>query len=284
MDIPVLAMRALMFCILGFSYLVAPLSAQDKVPLDRCDVLPIIPVRINGKEMKFLLDTGATTILNIKSFDSGRSKDLQISSWAGTAATSAKEILIAELAVGNHRLRKVRLPAVDLSPIGKACGGQIDGLLGVDLLERMGATIDLKRRVARFDASTDPTATERLSGYSAAMSQCLDAFNHARTEELKECFDSEIVLYTPWGEFKGRERVLQYLKRRFLSSDPLPRFEFTTHDLRIVGEAVWQSYDYRIQFTDLLITGRGMMISRENNGHWQLLNMHNSIIQPTPSH
>jgi hypothetical protein len=35
-----------------------------------------------------------------------------------------------------------------LSPIGKACGGQIDGILGVDLLDAMGMTIDLKRRIA----------------------------------------------------------------------------------------------------------------------------------------
>jgi len=47
-----------------------------------------------------------------------------------------------------HKLRDLKLPAVDLSPIGNTCGGQVDGILGVDLLDQMGMTIDLKHRVA----------------------------------------------------------------------------------------------------------------------------------------
>src|SRR5712692_12073898 len=105
-------------------------------------------VRIDGTDMRFLLDTAATTMLNLKSFSSGRSKKIEVTSWSGTAATSAREISLPELALGNHRLRDLKLPAIDLSPIGKACGGQIDGILGVDLHEKMGVTIDLKRQVA----------------------------------------------------------------------------------------------------------------------------------------
>jgi hypothetical protein len=257
------------------------LQAQDKVQLEHCDVLPIIPVRIDGPPMRFLLDTGATTILNINSFSQGRSKEIQISSWTGSAATSAREVFIPELKVGDHSLHNVRLPAVDLSPIGKACGGQIDGLLGVDLLEKMGATIDLKRRVAQFSHFKDPSAEERLAAHSAATSRCLSAFNNGRAEALADCFDPEIVLYTPWGEFRGRDQVIEYLKGRFLSQEPRPKFQFRMHESRVVGEAVWQSYDYRVESSNLHITGRGMMVSRENNGHWQLLNMHNSMVQPT---
>jgi hypothetical protein len=259
-----------------------PLHGQDKVKLERCDVLPIIPVRVDGKELKFLLDTGATTLLNIKTFTEGQSKTIQIASWAGSAATSAREVLIPELAIGDRKLRNVKLPAVDLSPIGKACGGQIDGLLGVDILEKMGAKIDLNRRIAQFSQFKDATAEERLTAYGAEMSRCLDAFNQGRAEELADCFDPEIVFFTPWGEYRGREQVLKYLKQRFLTLEPRPKFEFAIHERRIVGHALWQSYDYRIESPSLHIAGRGMMVSRENNGRWQLLNMHNSIVQPTP--
>lgn len=98
--------------------------------------------------MRFLLDTAATSVLNLKSFSSGRSKEIQVTSWSGTAATSAREVFLPEVMLGDHRLRDLRLPAIDLSPIGMACGGKIDGILGVDLLDKMGVTIDLKRRVA----------------------------------------------------------------------------------------------------------------------------------------
>src|SRR5882672_12081155 len=128
-------------------------SAQDpppttEIPIERCDLLPVVKVRIDGADMRFLLDTAATTMLNLKSFSAGRSKEIRISSWTGTAATSAREVFIPELAFGEHRLRDLKLPAIDLSPIGNACGGKIDGILGVDLLDKMGVNIDLKRRIA----------------------------------------------------------------------------------------------------------------------------------------
>jgi hypothetical protein len=88
--------------------------------------------------MHFLLDTAATSILNVKSFSSGVSKEIHVSSWSGSAATSAREVSIPEVLLGKHRLQNLKLPAIDLSPIGKACGGQIDGILGVDLLDQMG--------------------------------------------------------------------------------------------------------------------------------------------------
>ena len=45
---------------------------------------------------------------------------------------------MGELSLGNHTLQGVRLPAIDLSAIAKACGGTVDGILGVDLLEQLG--------------------------------------------------------------------------------------------------------------------------------------------------
>lgn len=61
----------------------------------------------------------------------------------GTAATSAREIAVAEFSLGSHRLEKLKPPAIDLSPMGKACGAEIDGILSVDLLERSGVLVDV---------------------------------------------------------------------------------------------------------------------------------------------
>jgi hypothetical protein len=265
------------FLALVLAFLAIPSSAQEQISLDRCDVLPIISIRINGKSMRFLLDTGATTILNLNSFAGGRTTDIKISSWAGTAATSAREVTLSEMVIGNHRLRQIRLPAVDLSPIGKACGGQIDGLLGVDLLEKTGAKIDFQRRQAQFKPAS-PGNDEPLRSHNAAMLRCVQAFNLARTDELRECFDPEIVLYTPWGECKGRDQVIEYFTRRFFALEPRPKIEFKLHEIRALGDAIWQSYDYRIEGPGIRIVGRGMMLSRENAGQWQLLNMHNSMV------
>ena len=58
----------------------------DEIPIEKCDVLPVVRVKIDGTEMRFLLDTGATTVLNLGSFSTGRSKDVEVTSWSGTAA------------------------------------------------------------------------------------------------------------------------------------------------------------------------------------------------------
>src|SRR5882762_2613067 len=148
-------------------------ESSDEIPIEKCDLLPMVRVKIAGSDMRFLLDTGATTILNLHSFASGRPRDLQVSSWNGTAATSAREVRLPELALGSHRLKDLRLPAIDLSPIGKACGGRVDGILGVDLLDKMGVTIDLKRQVA----SMGPVETDARAMYGqmeAHMHHCVE--------------------------------------------------------------------------------------------------------------
>lgn len=267
---------------LGLSAAVALAQTGDgvEIPIERCDVLPVVRVRIDGQEKRLLVDTGATSILNLSSFAGGRSTRIRVSSWRGTAATSAREISIPDLELGNHRLRNLKLPAIDLSPIGKACNGQIDGILGVDLLDRLGVTIDLKRRVARLGDA--PAESPLMDDMLQAMRHCLTAFNQGKAEELEECLDPDIVLYTPWGEFRGRKGVMQYLKNRYLKHVPNLEYSETLRDTRRFGDALWYSYDYKLQTPSDRIVGHGMAMCRRENGVWRLLNIHNSLVQPEP--
>src|SRR5260370_20796271 len=121
---------------------------KDEIPIERCDRLTVVTMKVAGENRRFLLDTAATSILNLKSFTAGESKQIHIYSWSGGAATSAREVFLPQVELGTHKLLDLKLPAIDLSPIGKACGGQIDGVLWVGFLDQMGVTIDLKRRVA----------------------------------------------------------------------------------------------------------------------------------------
>lgn len=142
-SVPVL----LVACFLG-SVRAQTVDKPDEIPIEHCDRLPVVTIKVDGENRRFLLDTAATTILNSKSFTSGKSSEIHIHSWSGSMATSAREVFLQEVELGTHKVRELKLPAIDLSQIGKACRGQIDGILGVDLLEKMGMTIDLRRRVA----------------------------------------------------------------------------------------------------------------------------------------
>jgi len=271
------AVPLLLFCLLTVCSAVAQAPpATSEIPIERCDLLPIVKVRIDGTDMRFLLDTGATSMLNLKSFSSGRSKKIQVTSWSGTAATSAREVFLPEVMLGDHRLRDLRLPAIDLSPIGNACGGKIDGILGVDLLDKMGVTIDLKRRVASL-APPPANASALYEQMEAAMHHCTAAFESGNAAELEECFDLEIVLFAPQGEFRGRKEVMEYLQRRFLQYSPKLSYKMNLHDVKLFGDALWYSYDYEIVSPKERLIGRGMSMCRKDGAHWRILNMHNSL-------
>jgi len=256
-------------------------ASSNEIPIERCDLLPVVKVRIDGTDMRFLLDTGATTMLNLKSFSSGRSQKIQVTSWSGTAATSAREVSLPEFALGTHRLKDLKLPAIDLSPIGKACGGQIDGILGVDLLDKMGVTIDLKRQVASAGAQT-PDAKTLFDQMESGMHHCMTAFEAGKVAELQDCFDPEIVFYTPQGEFRGRKQVMEYLQERYLKFAPDLSYKMNLHDVKTFGDALWYSYDYSIDSPKEHIAGHGMSMCRRDNGHWLILNVHNSFLESRP--
>jgi len=257
------------------------LASSNEIPIERCDLLPVVKVRIDGTDMRFLLDTGATTMLNLKSFSSGRSQKIQVTSWSGTAATSAREVSLPEFTLGAHRLKDLKLPAIDLSPIGKACGGQIDGILGVDLLDKMGVTIDLKRQVASVGAQT-PDAKTLFDQMESGMHHCMTAFEAGKVAELQDCFDPEIVFYTPQGEFRGRKQVMEYLQERYLKFAPDLHYIMNLRDVKTFGDALWYSYDYSIDSPKEHIAGHGMSMCRRDNGHWLILNLHNSFLESPP--
>lgn len=281
-------MRSWPTCLSGVLFLTLLLAAPararspaEEIPLERCDRLPVVVVRADGMEMRFLLDTAATSMLNLESFSSGRSKEIQVSSWTGTAATSAREVALSELALGSYRLRNLKLPAINLSPLAKACGGPIDGILGVDLLERMGATIDLKKRVALLGTeSSGATESERLDEFRASQRACIEAFNRADADYFENCLDPKVVLFTPWGEVRGRQAMLDYLRQRYFTLESPAQLDLRPRDFRVLGDAILFGYDYTMRLADEVIEARGMAICRKTGGRYQLLNMHNSVAQP----
>jgi len=126
---------------------------QDEIPIERCGRLSVVTMKVAEENRRFLLDTGATTILNLKFFTSCESKQIHIYSWSGSAATNAREVFLPQVELGTHRLHDLKLPAIDLSPIGKACGGQIDGILGVDFARSDGDDHRFKAASCRTRAS-----------------------------------------------------------------------------------------------------------------------------------
>jgi ketosteroid isomerase-like protein len=277
-------LRLLACVFAGLSVFLAAYSAPaqtpasgTEIPLQRCDRLPILILRADNVDKRFLVDTAATSLLNEKSFPRGHSRAVRVQSWNETTALSAREVSIGELSLGNHVLLGVKLPAIDLSAIAKACGGAVDGILGVDLLEQLGITIDLKRSVAHLGI-TPPSSSEAslIADMDNAMHSCSEAFNNKDADKLASCFDPDFVLSSPGGELHGRDETTNHFKQKYFGMNPYVHLSLTMSDQRAVGDVVWSLYDYTIESPSIHTAGRGMMLCRKSDNRWHILSMHES--------
>jgi hypothetical protein len=143
-------------------------------------------------------------------------------------------------------------------------------------MERMGLKIDFERQLASFKTSADDVR-KIFDEMEAAMHPCTLAFEQGRSKDFAECLDPEIVLYTPHGEFKGREQVIEYMRNRYFQYAPHLMYDATLHEAKIYGDALWYSYDYFLDTPKEHVVGHGMSMCRKTGGHWRILNMHQSL-------
>lgn len=266
------------YILLIVTFIFTTFSQAQEVPLERCDRLHVIPVKVGNHSFRFLLDTGATSMLDLHSFSNGSSKDVEVTSWSGTLATSAREVTLGELTIGDSHIKNLKLPAIDLSAIGNACGKRIDGILGADLLERLGATLDLKREIARFATADDAHNQKLIEEMHHDMARCVAAFNSSNEREFQDCIDPKIVLFSTDHELYGREQTLAYFRERYFHQSPPAHFEIRQTNYHPMGDAVWYEYDFTLTSVKGSLNGHGMAMCRKSGGRWRMASMHHSGI------
>jgi hypothetical protein len=273
---PLLTIALLVSLTLGPGIAPSVARAQE-LPLERCDTLPVIDVQVAGLHKWFLVDTAATSMLNLESFAEGQARDIHVTSWSGTLATSAKEVTLPDLTVGRTKLLEVKLPAIDLSAIGKACGRKIDGILGVDLLGKLGANINLKEQTIHVATADEVHGAELVTAMQHEMHRCLEAFNASEEEKFGDCLDPKIVLFSTDTELYGREQVVGYFRQRYFHQQPPAKLEILEKAFHPIGEAVWYEYEFTIDSSRGRLHGRGMAMCKKSDGHWRMASMHHSI-------
>lgn len=253
----------------------------EEIHLDSCDGLPVIQVTVAGSTARllFLVDTAATSMLNSKSFARGDSRSISVTSWSGTVETRSREITLDELVIGQHRLAGLRLPAIDLSAIGNACGKRIDGILGVDLLAKLGATVDLKNHTAQF-VPDGRSAEAVVAELHQQLTGCEEAFNRADEAAFAECLDPQIVVFTVGGDFYGREAAMAYYRKKYFQPHPPAHLSMIMRAHHLIGDAIWVEYDLRIALERQLILARGTALCRKNGGTWRIVHMNHSTRPP----
>jgi len=259
-------------------------AVAEEIPLETCDRLLVVQVRVSGMKLLFLVDTAATTMLNLSAFPHGDPRSISVTSWSGTVETRAQEVTVADLAIGQHHFKNLRFPAVDLSGIGRTCGRQISGILGIDLLEKLGAAVDLKGRAARLVVASESPQAE-MDELHVQLMACQQHFNRADEKAFAECLDPQVVIYTMTGDYYGRDAAMQYYRSRYFQQHPPAQLYLTPRAHHALGDAIWLEYDLRIETGQQLILARGTALCQKENGRWRIVHMNHSrpLDQPYPT-
>ena len=125
--------------------------------------LILLPVYVNGGgPFEFILDTGAGTSLIAPQIAQQLAVEVTGSKQGQTAGGQVSVSLgrVDALRVGEIELEQVDVGIVDLGPIGRAVGANIDGDLGYNFLKHFRVTINYRDETLRLE---DPKRVERLS-------------------------------------------------------------------------------------------------------------------------
>ena len=135
---------------------VSPAQTQCTAPLELTTTgSPVTSVRVNGRSLTFLVDTGAaSTLLNAST-----AKSLDVRSeytsnrtlgigGRGSLIQVARHVRI-ELAGATTDQLPLRVTVLDL-PLRSTSGAEVVGILGSDWLRGFDATIDYKERVLKL--------------------------------------------------------------------------------------------------------------------------------------
>ena len=262
---------------------IAPAGLAQEIPLEHCDTLPLVEVELAEHPRWFLVDTAATSMLNLASFGGGSSRDIRVTSWNGTQSTSAKEVTIEGLEVGRTKVAKLTLPAIDLSAIGKACGRKIDGILGADLLEKIGATVDLRRQILHVTTTDEVRGAQLASEMQRELARCTKAFNASDEKTFGDCLDPKIVMFTTKEELYGRDQVTGYFRERYFHQPSPVRLEIRESAFHTIGDVLWYEYEFLIESARGRLRGRGVAMCKKSDGRWRVVSIEHSQVQFEPN-
>jgi len=247
-------------------------GSAKEIDLAACDVLPVVEVTIAGARFHFLLDTAATSILNASSFAHGDERAISVTSWSGTSETRAHQVTIGDLEVGGHHLRNLALPAIDLSAIGRSCGRQLDGILGIDLLRKLGAVLDLTDRAPRLVVDADNAQT-RVAELQERLLACVQAFDSGDEKGFSDCLDPGAVLFTTAGDFYGRQAAVEFYRQWYSSQTVAAQVSIKPRVYHLLGDAIWLEYELRATVGGRTIVSRGTALCRKSNAQWRILHL-----------
>ena len=130
----------------------APGLAEQSVRIKIANNVVLVPVRVNDRDLSFLLDTGS----DHSAIDDARAQQLGLAEggsieilkdYRKQAAATAE---IDSLAIGKQIFRREVLTVVNLDSVSQALGSAVDGVLGTDILKGLTFKVDYAKQELVF--------------------------------------------------------------------------------------------------------------------------------------
>ena len=251
-------------------------QTQD-VPLENCRQLPMVKATVGKRQFQFLLDTGASsTLLNQKSFPSQDTTEIMMESWNGSEGRQARAVSLPDFRIGERSLYNLKLVAVDLATVERSCQKRVDGVLGADLIARLGLTIDLKNHVATLDAG-DGTPQASFKELDQQQAACEAAFNRSDEKVFAQCLDPDIVLLISQADYHGRDAVMKFFRECYFGQNPPMQVSLAPRDRHWMGTAMWIEYEISVTLGDRVMKVRSTALFRKHKERWLMANMNYAV-------
>lgn len=267
-----------MFRLLMFmAFFVSLAGHAQEIPLEACQQLPIVKAKVGKRQYQFLVDTGAAaTLLNQKSFSSLDSTEITLESWNGRSGVQAHQVVLPDFTIGESSLTNLKLLALDLTSLERSCQKRLDGVLGADLIAKIGLTIDLKNHVVTLNAnSSSPEA--RLNQLHQQQSACEEAFNHSDEKTFEQCLAPDVVLLTSKGDYHGRQAVMKHFRESYFGQNPPVLVSLTPRGRHVIGTVIWIEYDMAVTVGQQVMKAHGTALYQKTGERWLMSNMNYSV-------
>jgi ketosteroid isomerase-like protein len=255
--------------------------AQDIPLVESCRTLAAVDVMADQRALRLLVDTGATSsLLDARMFRGGDAAHVVMHSWNGRSTPNARAAEISDLAIGGRHVSGVSFLTFDLSELGRECGKQIDGIMGADLIKKLGLEIDLKKRVVRFAA--DPKGQEQETDFpdlSEQFALCGAAFNRSDEKTFRDCLDPDVVLVVSGEDYRGRDAVLKYFDHEYFDKSGSSTMAIDRSAYHVIGGVAWHRYEIRTRLHKRMTKVHGTALFEKSGAKWLVMNLDHSVAQ-----
>ena len=126
--------------------------AEQSVRIKIANNVVLVPVRVNDRDLSFLLDTGS----DHSAIDAAIARQLGLAEGGGVEVVkdyrnqAAATAAIDSLAIGSQIFKHKDLTVVNLDSVSQALGSAVDGVIGTDILKGLTFKVDYEKQELVF--------------------------------------------------------------------------------------------------------------------------------------